>query len=81
MAAGFRRPGLEVNLGVDIKAPIAKNTRLPAGIAQLVEHDLAKVGVASSSLVSRSRFDKTPLAGVLFLSGIDPRVGCANLGS
>ena len=28
---------------------------LKAGIAQLVEHDLAKVGVASSSLVSRSR--------------------------
>ncbi len=28
-----------------------------AGIAQLVEHDLAKVGVASSSLVSRSKFD------------------------
>ena len=29
--------------------------RVPyAGIAQLVEHDLAKVGVASSSLVSRS---------------------------
>ncbi len=27
-----------------------------AGIAQLVEHDLAKVGVASSSLVSRSKF-------------------------
>ena len=26
-----------------------------AGIAQLVEHNLAKVGVASSSLVSRSR--------------------------
>ena len=29
---------------------------LNAGIAQLVEHDLAKVGVASSSLVSRSNF-------------------------
>ena len=29
---------------------------LKAGIAQLVEHDLAKVGVASSSLVSRSKF-------------------------
>ena len=29
-----------------------------AGIAQLVEHDLAKVGVASSSLVSRSRYQK-----------------------
>ncbi len=28
--------------------------RIKAGIAQLVEHDLAKVGVASSSLVSRS---------------------------
>ena len=27
-----------------------------AGIAQLVEHNLAKVGVASSSLVSRSSF-------------------------
>ena len=27
-----------------------------AEIAQLVEHDLAKVGVASSSLVFRSRF-------------------------
>ena len=30
-----------------------------AGIAQLVEHDLAKVGVASSSLVSRSRLYNT----------------------
>ena len=29
-----------------------------AEIAQLVEHDLAKVGVASSSLVFRSRFFK-----------------------
>ena len=29
---------------------------LEAGIAQLVEHDLAKVGVASSSLVTRSTF-------------------------
>jgi hypothetical protein len=28
-----------------------------AGIAQLVEHNLAKVGVASSSLVSRSIVD------------------------
>ena len=27
-----------------------------AGIAQLVEHNLAKVGVASSNLVSRSNF-------------------------
>ncbi len=32
--------------------------RLYAGIAQLVEHNLAKVGVASSNLVSRSRFEK-----------------------
>ena len=30
-----------------------------AGIAQLVEHDLAKVGVASSSLVSRSEIFKS----------------------
>ena len=32
--------------------------RSSAGIAQLVEHNLAKVGVASSSLVSRSRFQE-----------------------
>ncbi len=31
-----------------------------AGIAQLVEHNLAKVGVASSNLVSRSNFSLKP---------------------
>jgi hypothetical protein len=38
-----------------------------AGIAQLVEHNLAKVGVASSSLVSRScmkNLAKPPLRGL-----------------
>jgi hypothetical protein len=40
--------------GADLESPL---THPPdAGIAQLVEHDLAKVGVASSSLVSRSKF-------------------------
>jgi hypothetical protein len=40
-----------------------------AGIAQLVEHDLAKVGVASSSLVSRSSFNAKPrFSGVLFFT-------------
>jgi hypothetical protein len=39
-----------------------------AGIAQLVEHDLAKVGVASSSLVSRSSFSKASVhRGFVFL--------------
>ncbi len=33
------------------------NSVRPAGIAQLVEHNLAKVGVAGSSPVSRSRRD------------------------
>ena len=38
---------------VGVQVPL----RVPfAGIAQLVEHDLAKVGVASSSLVSRSNY-------------------------
>ena len=32
-----------------------RQERNNAGIAQLVEHDLAKVGVASSNLVSRSK--------------------------
>ena len=36
-----------------------------AGIAQLVEHDLAKVGVASSSLVSRSNYKFTEFHGGL----------------
>ena len=35
-----------------------------AEIAQLVEHDLAKVGVASSSLVFRSRNSETFFAQV-----------------
>ena len=33
-----------------------KGKTQPARVAQLVEHDLAKVGVASSNLVSRSVF-------------------------
>ena len=33
----------------------------------MVEHDLAKVGVASSSLVSRSKFSNTPLNRAAFL--------------
>ena len=37
-----------------------------AGIAQLVERNLAKVEVASSSLVSRSRFRQSPVSGALF---------------
>ena len=37
-----------------------------AGIAQLVEHDLAKVGVASPSLVSRSKMKALRRIGVLF---------------
>ena len=43
-----------------------------AGIAQLVEHNLAKVGVASSSLVSRSIKDViiTWLEGYLSLSAV-----------
>ena len=38
------------------KKAIIHHLRNYAGIAQLVEHNLAKVGVASSSLVSRSIF-------------------------
>jgi hypothetical protein len=38
-----------------------------AGIAQLVEHNLAKVGVASSNLVSRSNFLMKPRSFEVFL--------------
>ena len=44
-----------------------------AGIAQLVEHDLAKVGVASSSLVSRSIFNG-PFYTVRLVSRLSSRV-------
>ena len=40
-----------------------------AGIAQLVEHNLAKVGVASSSLVSRSKFPSLDFSGLFCTSG------------
>ena len=41
---------------------LAKVSALSAGIAQLVEHNLAKVGVASSNLVSRSNFSNVAFA-------------------
>ena len=47
------------------KSAIIRNNY--AGIAQLVEHNLAKVGVASSNLVSRSRFKKSKLKDLDFL--------------
>ena len=43
-----------------------------AGIAQLVEHNLAKVGVASSSLVSRSKLLSLGLSGLFCVSGGSP---------
>ena len=47
----------ELENGLTFAIPIGSlsNTKSSAGIAQLVEHNLAKVGVASSSLVSRSK--------------------------
>ena len=46
------------------------NCAAHAGIAQLVEHDLAKVGVASSSLVSRSRYSETSVRRGFVFSGL-----------
>ena len=51
---GLLRKGLVQN-NIDTTCDLLKIRHLNAGIAQLVEHDLAKVGVASSSLVSRSK--------------------------
>ena len=47
---------------------IQKNPKESAEIAQLVEHNLAKVGVASSSLVFRS---KTGHLRMTFIMAID----------
>ena len=46
-------------------SPVSPSTGFNAEIAQLVEHDLAKVGVASSSLVFRSNEIDNP-RGCLF---------------
>ena len=53
-----------------IFAPAKPKNRLAntAEIAQLVEHNLAKVGVASSSLVFRSRFREHKVARSVILS-------------
>ena len=59
-------------------------SKIKAGIAQLVEHDLAKVGVASPSLVSRSvlenrSFFSAVLAGIAQLVEHDlAKVGVAS---
>ena len=42
-------------MALDSPQPVYTITGCNAGIAQLVEHNLAKVGVASSNLVSRSK--------------------------
>ena len=48
-----------------------------AGVAQLVERNLAKVEVASSSLVSRSKF-KGKLSGFPFCLDDATAFGCAS---
>ena len=53
-ACAARRAGSSPVLGT---TPFVKRVVINAEIAQLVEHNLAKVGVASSSLVFRSIHD------------------------
>ncbi len=45
-----------------------------AGVAQLVERNLAKVEVASSSLVSRSNFQGKPVCGFPFCLMVDSKL-------
>ena len=52
---GLLRKGLE-RINIETTGDMLKIRPLKEGIAQLGEHDLAKVGVASSSLVSRSKY-------------------------
>ena len=53
--------------GLDIFCGISKISLLNAGVAQLVERNLAKVEVASSRLVSRSRLKERGTEVPLFL--------------
>lgn len=62
----------KINFIIDRELILGRITpRRDAGIAQLVEHNLAKVGVASSSLVSRSRLSDDHVA---FLERVDLEV-------
>ncbi len=63
-------PRLGSRVRASFPAPIFQqiNTIFYAGIAQLVEHNLAKVGVASSSLVSRSKFSYQTQNNLFFLT-------------
>ncbi len=64
-----------------IPTQASKHRDIQAGIAQLVEHDLAKVGVASSSLVSRSMFKQTPaMPGFCFCAVRRWRQACDGAG-
>jgi hypothetical protein len=62
--------------------PTHRLSCLHAGIAQLVEHDLAKVGVAGSSPVSRSKVKWKDPAGGIFFSPLTPthRLSCPDGG-
>lgn len=56
----YRGAGIELAARDDAHRNIKdESSQEDAGIAQLVEHNLAKVGVASSSLVSRSKLMHT----------------------
>ena len=61
-----------MKINVDTTADMLKIRHLKAGIAQLVEHDLAKVGVASSNLVSRSKHSKGKHKLPFFAQAIPP---------
>ncbi len=67
--------GPNLSFGLDTRASGSKIGAENAGIAQLVEHNLAKVGVASSNLVSRSILHEPRRAGVFCGWCIEPRIG------
>ena len=55
---------------------LSYNSRPYAGIAQLVERNLAKVEVGSSRLLSRSRFERTACLSVFGCSAYPCRLAC-----
>ncbi len=60
--------------GHHLLAPSSKSDF--AGIAQLVERDLAKVEVTSSSLVARSKLEKAALCGFFAFNGTESHLSC-----
>jgi hypothetical protein len=74
MKPGLKEPGfLRYNFGFRQALKQRSTSRKNAGIAQLVERNLAKVEVAGSNPVSRSKFKRSVIRDLRFFAFFSPQ--------